>query len=124
MDTQDIAFFDERGGFHVLGRADNTINKGGNLFHLNECEQLLNTRDDVVDACCLKVACELYGEDYIAVIQGEALQEATLMRWLSQHLGTLRAPRSVVCLQQKLPLNGAGKHDRGALTALLAGRSA
>ncbi len=122
LDTQDLAFFDERGGYHVAGRADNTINKGGNLFHLNECEQLLNTRDDVIDVCCLKVPCELYGEDYIAVIQGNLPQENELMRWLHQHLGPQRAPRSIIFQDSPLPLNGAGKHDRRALSDQVARR--
>ena len=119
LDTQDIAYFDEQGGFYVLGRADGTVNKGGNLFHLNECEQLLNTRDDVVDVCCLKVPCEVYGEDYVAVIQGDPAQTRDLLPWLQQHLGTYRAPRSVFCLSEKLPLNGAGKHDRRAIAELI-----
>ncbi|MDC9605578.1 ANL family adenylate-forming protein [Xenorhabdus griffiniae] len=119
LDTQDIAYFDEQGGFYVLGRVDGTVNKGGNLFHLNECEQLLNTRSDVIDVCCLKVHCDIYGEDYIAVIQGELGQESVLLIWLQQHLGISRAPRSVFCLNKKLPLNGAGKHDRCAITELI-----
>ena len=36
-----------------------------------------------------------------------------------QQLGTLRAPQRVVLSHQALPLNGAGKHDRRALAALL-----
>lgn len=121
LDTQDIAWFDSDGGYHVLGRADSTINKGGNLFHLNECEQLLNSRDEIADACCLKVPCELYGEDYIAVIHSEHADETELMAWLAHQLGTLRAPRTIVTFCQKLPLNGAGKHDRAAMVALIEG---
>ncbi|MBS0972849.1 class I adenylate-forming enzyme family protein [Serratia rubidaea] len=119
LDTQDVAFFDAQGGVHVLGRADGTINKGGNLFHLNECEQLLNGREDVVDACCLKVPCDVYGEDYIAVIQSSGQERQALTAWLELQLGTQRAPRTVVCLSQSLPLNGAGKHDRKAIAALI-----
>ncbi|HCW0153401.1 TPA: AMP-binding protein, partial [Pseudomonas aeruginosa] len=37
LNTQDLAYFDEDRCVHVLGRCDGTINKGGNLFHLNEC---------------------------------------------------------------------------------------
>ncbi|MDC9581605.1 fatty acid--CoA ligase family protein [Xenorhabdus sp. PR6a] len=122
LDTQDIAFFDKQKGFYVVGRVDGTVNKGGNLFHLSECEQLLNTRDDVADVCCLKVPCELYGEDYIAVIQGAPFKTTELINWLNLHLGVQRAPRTVICLEEKLPLNGAGKHDRYAIMNLISQR--
>ncbi|MGA4815813.1 hypothetical protein ACPA9J_14460 [Pseudomonas aeruginosa] len=38
LNTQDLAYFATRTAACVLGRCDGTINKGGNLFHLNECE--------------------------------------------------------------------------------------
>jgi len=119
LNTQDIAWFDQAGGFYILGRADSTINKGGNLFHLNECEQLLNSREDVADSCCLKVDCELYGEDYIAIVHTDKVEENQLRIWLEHHLGSLRSPQKIICLNNKLPLNGAGKHDRVAIAALV-----
>ncbi|WP_258153152.1 MULTISPECIES: fatty acid--CoA ligase family protein [unclassified Pseudomonas] len=119
LNTQDLAYFDEDRCVHVLGRCDGTINKGGNLFHLNECERALNGLDEVIDVCCLKVDCPLYGEDYVAVIHTAPQVEFAFLPWLQQQLGTLRAPQRVVLSHQALPLNGAGKHDRRALAALL-----
>nr|WP_132712222.1 class I adenylate-forming enzyme family protein [Pseudomonas aeruginosa] len=119
LNTQDLAYFDEDRCVHVLGRCDGTINKGGNLFHLNECERALNGLDEVIDVCCLKVDCPLYGEDYVAVIHTAPQVAFAFLPWLQQQLGTLRAPQRVVLSHQALPLNGAGKHDRRALAALL-----
>ncbi|WP_319089577.1 fatty acid--CoA ligase family protein [Pseudomonas aeruginosa] len=119
LNTQDLAYFDEDRCVHVLGRCDGTINKGGNLFHLNECERALNGLDEVIDVCCLKVDCPLYGEDYVAVIHTAPQVEFAFLPWLQQQLGTLRAPQRVVLSHQALPLNGAGKHDRRALATLL-----
>jgi len=119
LDTRDLAYFDADGCCYIVGRCDGTINKGGNLFHLVECDELLLNHEQVIEACCLKVDCELYGEDYIAFARVKAEQNAAdLLGFLSRELGVARAPRRVVLCPGELPRNGAGKYDRKGLLAL------
>ncbi|MEO9386665.1 class I adenylate-forming enzyme family protein [Chromobacterium phragmitis] len=119
LDTRDLAYFDADGCCYIVGRCDGTINKGGNLFHLVECDELLLNHEQVIEACSLKVDCELYGEDYIAFARVKPEQGAAgLQDFLSRELGVARAPRQVVLCPGELPRNGAGKYDRKGLLAL------
>lgn len=120
LDTNDLAWFDEEGCTHVIGRVDGTIKKAGNLFHLVECEEALTALGHVVEAACVKVECALHGEDYVAVVRTKAGGAPFgYQAWLEEALGTARAPRNVVVTQQELPRNGAGKYDRAALLRLV-----
>ena len=120
LDTHDLAWFDEDGCVHVVGRMDATVNKAGNLFHLAECEEALTALGQVVEAACVKVACPLNDEDYVAVVRtatdGAPYDYA---HYLEHALGVARAPRQVLLVSDELPRNGAGKYDRAALMRLV-----
>lgn len=71
----------------------------------------------------LRAMAQTAGEQVLLTdIQGNFPQENELMRWLHQHLGPQRAPRSIIFQDSPLPLNGAGKHDRRALSDQVARR--
>ncbi|ALK32378.1 class I adenylate-forming enzyme family protein [Burkholderia plantarii] len=119
LDTRDLAYFDTERCYYIVGRCDGTINKGGNLFHLVECDELLLNHEQVIEACSVKVPCDMYGEDYIAFARvREAQGAAILQEFLARGLGVARAPRQVVQCSSELPRNGAGKYDRKGLLAL------
>ena len=119
LDTFDLAYFDAEGCYYIVNRCDGTINKGGNLFHLVECDELLLSLECVIEACSLKVDCELYGEDYVVFVRVKSEQNAVdLHEFLARELGMVRAPRQIVVTADELPRNGAGKYDRKGLMAL------
>jgi long-chain acyl-CoA synthetase len=119
LDTQDIAFFDVNGCVNIIGRVDNTIKKAGNLFHLVECEEALTALDCVVEAACVKVPCDIYGEDYVAIVRPKAVAEVFAYdEYLARTLGVARAPKYVVFTRDELPRNGAGKYDKNGLLKL------
>jgi long-chain acyl-CoA synthetase len=121
LDTRDLAYFDENKCANLVGRVDGTINKGGNLFHLAECEEALCLLPDVIEAACLKVECDLYGEDYAAIVRvrDEIIDKFTYIDYLSQALGSGRVPKALAITTKELPRNGAGKYDRARLEVLL-----
>jgi acyl-CoA synthetase (AMP-forming)/AMP-acid ligase II len=120
LDTRDVAWFDAQGGVHVIGREDGTIKKAGNLFHLAECEELLSALPQVVEACCLKIASDLEGEDYVAFLKERGPRSGfDYAAHLATALGIARAPARIVVGADELPRNSAGKYDRRALLATL-----
>ncbi len=119
LDTNDLAYLDASGDVYLIGRIDGTIKKAGNLFHLAECDEALMSLEHVVEASCLKVACEIHGEDYVAIVRiKDGHQAFPFGSYLSDALGATRAPKAVVLTTKELPRNGAGKYDRSRLLAM------
>lgn len=119
LDTNDLAYLDTSGDVYLIGRIDGTIKKAGNLFHLAECDEALMSLEHVVEASCVKVACEIHGEDYVAIVRvKDGHQAFRFESYLSDALGATRAPKAVALTTRELPRNGAGKYDRGGLLAM------
>lgn len=119
LNIQDFVYFDEDCCVYVFGCCDGIINKGGNLFYLNECERVFNGLDEVIDVCCLKVDCLFYGEDYVVVIYIVLQVEFVFLFWFQQQFGIFCVLQCVVLLYQVLLLNGVGKYDCCVFVVLL-----
>jgi acyl-CoA synthetase (AMP-forming)/AMP-acid ligase II len=62
LHTRDRAYRDPDGWYHIRGRTDDLINSGGEKLSLLEVDQALLAHPDVLDAACVGVAHERFGE--------------------------------------------------------------
>lgn len=62
LHTRDVAYRDEAGWCYVRGRTDDIINSGGEKLSLLEVDAALQAHPQVVDAACIGVPHERFGE--------------------------------------------------------------
>jgi acyl-CoA synthetase (AMP-forming)/AMP-acid ligase II len=84
--TRDVASFDADGWWFLGGRTDDIINTGGEKLSLTEVEDVLLGHPDVLDAACVPVAHERFGEVPAAVVvPAPGVPTAGLAERLDQH---------------------------------------
>ncbi|TWS20840.1 acyl-CoA synthetase [Tsukamurella asaccharolytica] len=117
----DIGHWDEHGLLHIDGRDDDMIVSGGENVYPLEVENLLATRDDVVEAAVIGVPDTEYGQRLRAfvVIDGGAPSDEDaladdLKEFVRGNLARFKVPRDVVFLDT-LPRNPTGKIVRREL---------
>jgi amino acid adenylation domain-containing protein len=120
-DTGDLAFRDEAGVIHYLGRADDQVKIRGQRVELGEVEAALAGQPGVIEAAVLAVAGEEELE-LVACVSGPASSaeggSEVLLGGLSELLPPYMVPLRVLFFPE-LPVNSNGKTDRKALGALL-----
>lgn len=117
--TGDLAYCDESGCFHYLGRVDNQVKILGYRVELEEIE--CHLRDVAGCADVAAVAWPVLGGSASGVVgfivKSEA-SEQTIKTALDQRVPSYMVPTRVHVLRE-LPLNNNGKVDRGALVKML-----
>jgi len=116
-DTGDLAYRDESGVIHYVGRADNQVKIRGYRVETGDVEAALASLPDVVEAAVLAVA----GQDEVelaACVCGPIAHapdaENALVQELAEALPAYMLPHQVYFFDE-LPKNGNGKTDRKAL---------
>lgn len=116
-DTGDLAFRDESGVIHYIGRADNQVKIRGHRIELGDVEAALASLPGVVEAAALAVAGR-DGAELAACVSGPAAAvpnaEDALLQALSEALPAYMLPHQVFFFDE-LPKNGNGKTDRKVL---------
>jgi long-chain acyl-CoA synthetase len=123
LQTGDLFSRDAEGFFYFRGRVDDMFVCGGENIYPKEIEDLLMRHEGVADACVAPIAHATKGEAPAALVvrvRGGALDEAALKRFCLDHGPAYAHPRRIVFVDA-LPLTSAGKVDRGAVKAHLAG---
>ncbi|MGW0044893.1 class I adenylate-forming enzyme family protein [Rhodococcus sp. NPDC003348] len=115
--TRDHASVDADGYLYVVGRADDTIIRGGENIAPAEIENVLVDHPDVRDVTVLGLDDEQWGQIIVAVVvpagPGEPDTEA-LRTWVRERLRGSRTPDRVV-FRAELPTTDTGKVLRRAL---------
>jgi non-ribosomal peptide synthetase component F len=124
-DTGDLAFRDEAGVIHYLGRADEQVKIRGQRVEPGEVEAALAGLPGVMEVVVLAVPGKQELE-LVACVSGSAVSaegegEALLER-LSAVLPPYMLPHRVLFFPE-MPVNSNGKTDRAALRAILERRS-
>jgi long-chain acyl-CoA synthetase len=116
----DIGHLDEDGYLYLTDRSAFTIISGGVNIYPQECENLLVTHPEVIDAAVFGVPNADFGEEVKAVVQprdmaqsGPALEEE-LIAFCREHLSPLKCPRSID-FEEQLPRAPTGKLYKQAL---------
>ncbi|WP_374972353.1 class I adenylate-forming enzyme family protein [Spongiibacter marinus] len=109
--TGDIGVMDEDGYITIVDRKKDMIISGGFNVFPNEIEQLICQLEPVQDCGVIGVPDEKWGETVKAVVllkPGMSLTEEALISYCKEHLGSVKAPKSVDFVGE-LPLSPAGK---------------
>jgi acyl-coenzyme A synthetase/AMP-(fatty) acid ligase len=105
LHTRDRAYRDKDGWYFVRGRTDDIINPGGEKLSLLEVDAALLSHPDVIDAACIGVKHERFGEVPAAfVVMPSGLTEGAARDLLDAHcLATIenwKRPRLYVLVEE------------------------
>ncbi len=96
----DFAMVNADGSLHLLGRGSQCINTGGEKVFPEEVEEALKLHDSVLDAVCVGLPDDRFGEVICAVIEpsivGTSADIAELSAFVKTQLAPYKAPRIAV----------------------------
>jgi oxalate---CoA ligase len=124
--TGDLGRFDPSGDVHLVGRATEVINRGGEKLAPLQIDAVLRAIPGVSDAAAFGIPHPRLGQEVVAAIvrdPGVPLTEAEVQSSARAALGLRRAPRHVWFVDA-LPRNDAGKVLRAELARLWSGDAA
>ena len=117
----DLAREDEEGFVYIVGRSDNMFISGGENVSPEEIEDVLAQHPAVVQVGVAPIPDERWGQAVAAVVVAPGA-DAALVEELRTHcreqLAGFKVPREIR-LVKELPVTGAGKLDRNALSQQL-----
>jgi long-chain acyl-CoA synthetase len=117
LHTGDVGFLDAEGNLHVRDRKSLVIIRGGANVYPAEVERVLHTAPGVAAAALIGIPDERLGERVVALIEGEADEEAVREHCLA-NLAKYKVPERFVFVDE-LPRNAMGKIIRAQLPNLL-----
>jgi fatty-acyl-CoA synthase len=115
----DWATVEADGTVTLLGRGSVCINTGGEKVFPEEVEEVLKTAPGVVDAVCVGVPDERFGEAICAIVEprvGTAIDAGAVIAHVKHHLAHYKAPRRVL-VRDAIGRAANGKVDYKGLTA-------
>jgi 3-oxocholest-4-en-26-oate---CoA ligase len=115
----DWATVEADGSVTLLGRGSVCINTGGEKVFPEEVEEVLKTAGGVVDAVCVGVPDERFGEAICAIVEpgpGATVDPSAVIAHVRAHLAHYKAPR-LVLVRDAIGRAPNGKVDYKALTA-------
>lgn len=125
MFTEDAAWMDEEGYVYIVDRLKDMIISGGENIYSTEVENALSRIPGVMMAAVIGVPHPLWGEAVHAVIvpeKGASLSADFVIAECKKAIASYKCPKTVEFRGGDLPLTSAGKVDKKALRAELAGR--
>jgi fatty-acyl-CoA synthase len=115
----DWAMVEADGTVTLLGRGSVCINTGGEKVFPEEVEEVLKTAPGVIDAVCVGVPDDRFGEAICAVVEpraGTTIDDAAVIAHVKGHLAHYKAPRHVL-VRDAIGRAPNGKVDYKGLTA-------
>jgi acyl-CoA synthetase (AMP-forming)/AMP-acid ligase II len=113
----DWATVEADGALRLLGRGSQCINTGGEKVYPEEVEEALKTFPGIVDAACVGVPDDRFGEVVVALVQAAgAVDETAVIAHVKGTLAGYKAPRRVL----QLPTLGRAPNGKVDYRALLA----
>jgi len=116
--TNDLAKIDEDGNIHLMGRASDMINRGGQNIYPIEVENILRTHPKVDDICIIPMPDPLLGSRACACVvprEGESFTFEEMVEWLEKEkMAKYKRPERLEIINQ-LPRLPAGKVDKVSL---------
>lgn len=118
----DFAKVNSDGSLHLLGRGSVCINTGGEKVFPEEVEEVLKQHASILDAVCVGVPDDRFGEVIVAMIEVRSpIPEAEVIEHVRERLARYKAPRHVLTVTT-IGRSPAGKVDYKRLTAEAASR--
>jgi acyl-CoA synthetase (AMP-forming)/AMP-acid ligase II len=120
--TTDLARLDADGFLWIVGRADQTILRGGMKIQPETVRAALEQHPGVAEAAVIGVTDDRLGAVPVAVVErqaGEEVDEASVLAIATPHLARYEVPVKVVVVDA-MPRTASGKADLAAVRALVA----
>lgn len=117
MHTGDLATIDAAGYCRIVGRIKDMVIRGGENIYPREIEEYLMTHDDIVDAQCVGVPDEKYGEELCAWIilrAGSALTADEVRDFCRGRIAHYKIPRHIRFVEG-FPMTVTGKVQKFAM---------
>ena len=95
----DFAEVDADGTVKLLGRGSQCINTGGEKVYPEEVEEVLKTHPSVLDAACVGVPDERFGEAITALVEprpGQTIDSGALVAHVRSTLAAYKSPKNVI----------------------------
>jgi fatty-acyl-CoA synthase len=111
LHTGDLAVMDEDGYVKIMGRADDTIIRGGENVYPREIEEFLYTLEGVSDVQVYGVPDEKYGEKVAAAVikkQDASLSEEDVKEYCREGIARHKVPEYVDFVEE-YPMTASGK---------------
>ena len=118
--TTDLARLDADGFLWIVGRADETILRGGYKIQPEVVRAALEHDPAVAEATVVGISDQRLGAVPVAAVQrrpGHDIDEASLLTGASRHLAPYEVPVAIVVVDE-LPRTESGKADLAAVRAL------
>ena len=112
MHTGDLARIDGDGLVHIVDRAKDMINRGGENVYCVEVENVLAGAPGVFEVAVVAVADPVTGEKVGAVvvpIPGHTLDVEAVVDYAAAHLADFKVPQYLAVRTDPLPRNPGGK---------------
>ena len=109
--TGDIGKFDDDGFVYLVDRKKDMIISGGFNVYPNEVEQVIWNHPSILDCAVVGIPDEKWGESVTAIVElkaGATLDAAELIAFCKQHLGSVKAPKTIH-VWPALPRSSIGK---------------
>ena len=118
--TNDIAEFDDRGRFRILGRRDNTINTGGIKVQIEQVEETLrpHLHHPFLITCAPDIK---FGERIVLLVENLPSDSEEVRRAIDT-LPVYWRPKQTFTVS-RLPLTGTGKPDRATAKRIAAAKA-
>ncbi|HSD34448.1 MAG TPA: AMP-binding protein [Alphaproteobacteria bacterium] len=123
--TGDLGRRDDRGYYHIVGRAKDLIIAGGLNVYPKEVEECIDTLEGVAESAVVGIPDADFGEVAAAAVvradpAASAPDEAAVIGHVKARLANFKAPKRVRFLAE-LPRNQMGKVEKAVLRRWLAG---
>ena len=111
LHTGDLARIDDDGLLHIVDRAKDMINRGGENVYCIEVESALAGAPGVSEAAVVPVPDEMMGEKVGAVIvpAGDDTDVAAIIAYVRERIADFKVPQYVSLRAEPLPRNPGGK---------------
>jgi acyl-CoA synthetase (AMP-forming)/AMP-acid ligase II len=120
LHTGDVGVMDERGYLQITDRLKDMFIVGGFNCYPAEIERLASSHPSVAHIAIVGVPDERLGEvghAFVSLRQGSSLCAEDFITWCRSNMANYKVPRRVDIVSE-LPLNAAGKVDKGALRTI------
>jgi fatty-acyl-CoA synthase len=115
--TGDMATLDDEGFIEVVDRKKDLIISGGENVSSIEVEGMLYKHPDVLEAACVAIPDEKWGEAPAAIVvlkPGKSVTETEIIEFCREHLAHFKCPRAVTFVDL-LPRTATGKIQKNLL---------
>ena len=115
--TGDLGLIDERGYVQIVGRGKDLVISGGFNVYPKEVESEIDALPGVIESAVIGLPHPDLGEGVTAVVAvgpGSTLEEAGVLKALSERLAGFKRPKRVLFVED-LPRNTMGKVQKAAL---------